>query len=98
MTDLARDWLKQGAQIRRNPDLLAVEMDGDLVMMSVERGEYFGVSGIGPRIWELLEQPRTFDGLIESLCAEYDVAEDTCRADATGFLDQLAANAMILVE
>ena len=98
MTEATRDWSKQGAQIRRNPDLLAVEMDGDLVMMSVERGEYFGVAGIGTRIWELLEQPHTFDALVDTLCGEYEVSDETCRADAAGFLDQLAANAMILVE
>ena len=98
MGQMERAWTGNGRMIRRNPDLLAVEMDGDLVMMSIERGEYFGVGGIGTRIWELLEQPRTFDGLVEAICAEYDVAETTCRADAAGFLDQLAANAMIQVE
>ena len=43
----------------RDPDMIAAEMDGDLVMMSIERGEYFGVGGVGPRLWELLEAPWT---------------------------------------
>ena len=98
MAQATRDWSKEAASIRRNPDLLAVEMDGDLGMMSVERGEYFGVAGIGTRIWELLEHPHSFDALVSALCDEYEVSEETCRADAAGFLDQLAANAMILVE
>ena len=32
----------------RNPNLVAAEMDGDMVMMSIEHGTYFGLTGIGP--------------------------------------------------
>jgi len=29
----------------RNPDLIAADMDGDTVMMSIECGEYYGIGG-----------------------------------------------------
>ena len=51
----------------RNPDLLAVDMDGDLVMMSIEHGNYYGVGGIGPHVWQLLETPRTTAELIDDI-------------------------------
>jgi hypothetical protein len=79
----------------RNPDLLSVEMDGDLVMMSIESGDYFGVSGIGPRIWELIETPRSFGELVDTICAEYEVDAETASADLRIFLDQLSENGMI---
>jgi Coenzyme PQQ synthesis protein D (PqqD) len=81
----------------RNADLLSVEMDGDLVMMSIESGNYFGVSGIGPRIWELLESPRRFDALVESVVAEYEVDAETAASDLTTFLGKLEENGMIEV-
>ena len=73
----------------RDPDLIAADMDGDLVMLSIERGEYFGVGGVGTRVWELLEQPVSVEGLTAAICAEYEVDEATCRADMLRFAQEL---------
>jgi hypothetical protein len=35
--------------ITRKPNLVAADIDGDLVM-SIEQGEYFGITGVGPRV------------------------------------------------
>ena len=78
----------------RKPDLIAAEMDGDLVMMSVERGEYFGVGGIGARVWELLAQPTTVAEIARTICAEYDVDEARCLADMQAFVDALVQNGL----
>ena len=64
--------------IVRDPDMIAAEMDGDLVMMSIERGEYFGIGGVGTRAWELLVEPATVDQLCVVVCDEFDVDADVC--------------------
>ena len=84
MTTLNHDTL-----IVRHPDLVAAEMDGDLVMMSVEQGEYYGVGGVGPRVWELLEEPVSIDGITVTICSEFDVEEDRCREDMALFIHQM---------
>ncbi|WP_295393068.1 PqqD family peptide modification chaperone [uncultured Thiodictyon sp.] len=75
--------------IIRNSDLVAADMDGDLVMMSIEEGEYYGISGVGPRIWELLERPVTVDELAVTICGEFAVDEPTCRSDLLHFTQEL---------
>lgn len=81
----------------RDPDMIAAEMDGDLVMMSIERGEYFGIGGVGPRLWELLEQPRTVDDLCAAICREYEVDEGTCLTDVTAFAEELLARGLVRI-
>ena len=81
----------------RNADLLSVEMDGDLVMMSIDSGNYYGVSGIGPRIWELLESPRGFGELVDGICDEFEVDSETAASDLKAFLAKLSENGMIEV-
>lgn len=81
--------------LRRNPELLSVEMDGDLVMMSIETGSYFGVSGIGPSIWEFLENPRKFDEVVDEICENFEVDPDTAAADLHIFVARLAENGMV---
>ena len=40
--------------IKRNPEMVSSDMDGETVMMSMENGEYYGLDPIGSRIWELI--------------------------------------------
>ena len=84
MTEIAND-----ARFMRDPDLVAADMDGDLVMMSIDNGEYYGVGGVGPRIWELLESPRTVEQISAAIVDEFEVEADTCREDILGFIRQL---------
>jgi len=73
----------------RNPDLIAADMDGDLVMMSIDLGEYFGITGVGTRIWELLAQPTTVIDISRVICSECAVEEATCQADVRAFVEDL---------
>lgn len=42
------------ATYRRNADILAASLDGELVMMSIQAGNYYSIGGVGTRVWELL--------------------------------------------
>lgn len=77
------------AKIARNEEIVSSHMDDEIVMMSIEQGEYYGINPVGSRIWELLEQPRTFAGLCDILLEEYDVPVEECRRDVLAFIEQL---------
>jgi hypothetical protein len=79
----------------RNPDLIWTDMDGETVMMSIERGEYLGLGGAGSRIWELLAEPITPGEICARVTAEFEVDPDTCRADIVSFLGELLEKAVI---
>ena len=91
------DSLPLDTLLTRNPDLLAADMDGETVMMSIERGEYYGIGGVGSRVWEMLAQPTSINQMIQTICAEYEVEEATCQADMQKFVDQLLQNGLVLV-
>jgi hypothetical protein len=80
--------------LTRNPRLIAADMDGDTVMMSIESGEYFGLGGVGTRIWELLAAPHTLSQLVSTICTEYEVDAATCEADVRRFLGDLLDNGL----
>ncbi|MCJ2189196.1 PqqD family peptide modification chaperone [Novosphingobium beihaiensis] len=81
--------------LTRNPALVATEMDGEIVMMSVEKGAYYGLSGIGAQIWDALESPRTFDYLIGILRDQFDVDENTLRSDVHAFLLDMKSEGIV---
>lgn len=79
----------------RQPDLIFTEMGDELVMMSIEQDAYFGLSGAGCKIWELIENPLSLGEIAQALTTEYEVDEETCRADAKAFLTQLEARKLV---
>jgi hypothetical protein len=81
--------LSSNGIIHRVSDVPAAYLGGDLLMMSVEMGQYFSLNGVGTRIWELLENPTTAEAMVEQLVAEYDVTPEACAGELTAFLAEL---------
>jgi hypothetical protein len=73
-------------------------MDGETVMMSIEKGEYFGIGGVGSRVWELLENPVTLEDIIETICEEYEVDAAACSRDIKTFLEKLLQTGLVQQE
>src|SRR5437764_8396562 len=77
--------------ISRSPGVLAAEVDGEIVMMSIEQGRYFGLDDIASDIWRRLETPMTFAALVDSLAADYDADRETIAGDVRVLLEKMAA-------
>ena len=69
----------------RVPGVVEADVAAGRVLLNGER-QYLNVQGVGLRIWELLEQPRTVDALVATLLEEYDVEPDACAAQVGDFL------------
>jgi hypothetical protein len=78
------------AVISRSPSVLAAEVDGEIVMMSIEQGRYFGLDDIGSDIWKRIEQPCSFAALVDALATDYDADRGTIAADVTALLNRMA--------
>ena len=77
--------------ISRSPAVLTAEVDGEIVMMSIEQGRYFGLDDIGSDIWKRIEAPCSFAELIDRLMADYDSDRATIAADVRALLERMAA-------
>lgn len=83
--------------VQRNPKLIANQMDGEIVMMSIDNGEYYGLDEVGSRIWELMDKPVSIEELIDSLVMEFEVSREECFQDTLEFLGDLFAKDLLLV-
>jgi Coenzyme PQQ synthesis protein D (PqqD) len=84
-----------GTMISRSPSVVAAEVGGEIVMMSIERGSYFGLDDIGSDIWNRIEPPCSFAALIDGLAAEYDADRATIATDVRLLLDRMAAQNVV---
>ena len=67
--------------LKRNPELLAVDMGGETVMMDMESGNYFGINAVGSHIWDALEDGNKVADIIETVNNHFEVQEDDAIAD-----------------
>ncbi len=88
-------FINNAGRFIQNPDICATDMNGDTVMLDIERGEYFGLGGVGSRIWELLAQPATLATLVTTLCNEFEVEAAVCDNDTRTFLNYLYEHGLI---
>jgi len=82
--------------VKRSPELVHSDMDGETVMMSIEQSEYYGLDSIGTRIWDLIEEEMNVRDICSALIAEYDVSELQCQQDVIKFLQDMIEHNAIL--
>ena len=83
--------------VSRARDVIATELDGEAVVMSVARGQCYGFDAVGTRIWTLIEQPMPVREVCATLVDEYEVDIETCRRDVTRLLSELARERLIII-
>ncbi len=79
-------------------DILASDIDDEKVMMSIEKGRYYGLDPVGSRVWEMIETPIRISDLIGMLLQKYDVNRETCERDVLAFLGELHESGLVRVE
>ncbi|MDX8378197.1 MAG: lasso peptide biosynthesis PqqD family chaperone [Mariprofundales bacterium] len=76
--------------VRRHPEIVHNDMDGEIVMMSVKNGSYFGLNNVGSKIWEMLEQEMSGQQICEKLLEQFDVTEQQCHDEVILFLEKMS--------
>lgn len=83
--------------VSRAQDIIATELDGEAVVMSIARGQCYGFDTVGTRIWSLIERPLPVREVCATLAGEYDVDAETCRRDVTRLLSELSRERLVII-
>jgi len=81
--------LELNTRLVRDPSLTTAELDGEVVMLSLETSRYYGLNLVGSRIWELLAQPQTLQQVCDTLLNEYDVTRVQCEREVLDVAQKL---------
>ena len=65
------------------------EIDDEVVLMRLDNGEFFSMTGTGRDIWRLIDGSRDRDAIVASLVAEFDGPADEIGADVDAYLARL---------
>ena len=71
------------------------ELEGELVLLDLESGSYFGLNPVGARIWEHLSDGASLAAAHTALLAEFEVEAGVLQGDMLELIASLEAAKLI---
>jgi hypothetical protein len=81
--------------VRVNDEVVFRNVDGEAVLLHLERGIYFGLDPVGTRVWEALVEHGCARPVLDPLLEEFDVTRESLESDVARLLGELSANDLI---
>jgi hypothetical protein len=79
-------------------DVLWNKVEGDVVILNLESGIYFSLSGVGSRFWELIAEGASRKEAVQRLTAEYKVEAPQLESDLEALLRDLSTEGLVSIE
>lgn len=83
------------ADTQPSTTVLTAHLDGEAVLLEMDRKRYFRLNETGQVIWRVFEAGETGDAAVTALLEEFEVDAATARAEVERFVADLAAEGLI---
>jgi hypothetical protein len=87
-----------GSTVVAAKDQVSSDLGGEVAILDLKAGVYYGLDAVGARIWSLIQEPRTVNEIRDILLEEYEVEPERCERDLLVLLQRLADEGIIEVE
>lgn len=76
-------------------DALFQELSGEAVILDLASSSYFGLDGVGVRLWQLLQADSNLESACQQLIQEYDVSREQLEQDLLILVEQLSEAGLV---
>lgn len=81
---------------KASDDVVAREVAGEMVLLDLASGLYFGLDRVGSRAWERVSQgPATLTQLADVIEAEFDAPRDVIEQDLARLMAELTEKQLV---
>jgi hypothetical protein len=84
-------------KIEISEDIVWRELGGEVLILDLASQHYFGLTGSGSDMWQLIAKHGSSDTVLDCMLAKYGVEPANLRADFEKLVDELAAKGMLRV-
>ena len=79
-------------------DQVSSDLGGEVAILNLRAGMYYGLDDVGARVWQLLQEPTVVGDIQATIAQEYEVEPTRVREDVLALLNQMADEGLIEVE
>ena len=83
--------------LTREAGLSATEVDGRVVVLSLEAASYFDLNTVASEIWRMLSAPCSVEEILQRLSQHHDVDIEVMTRDVMTFLQSLVAQHLVRI-
>jgi hypothetical protein len=80
-----------------SPEVMSRQVATETVLLDLASGTYYGLDGVGTRIWHLLGEGQTPAQVLDTLRQEYEAGEEQLEADIARLLGALRDRGLITI-
>jgi hypothetical protein len=78
-------------------DVVSCDLDGEAAILNLKDGVYYGLDPVGAKIWNLIQEPRVLNEVVEIIWDGYDVDINRCKDDIFELVEELLNNGLVKV-
>ncbi len=76
-------------------DHVDARLGEEIVILGTQKSRYYGVDGVGARIWQLIQTPTTIADVQRAIVTEYDVSAERCAEDLATLIRHMLAEGLV---
>lgn len=86
-----------GARVGQNPDAIAAEVGGQIVLLHVVTGYFHELNAVGSYVWRQIAAPQTLAELAARALRDFRADGDACRRDIEDFVRDLHGRGLVRI-
>jgi hypothetical protein len=79
-----------------HPSVISRELSGELVLLNLESGVYYGLDHVGTRVWQLLLEDKSVSDVCDAMVGEYEVQPDVLQEDVSALVRELCEKGLVM--
>ncbi len=87
--------LRDGDSAIVSANQVFVDLDGEIVILNLADGIYYGLDEIGAQVWNLIQERKTLREIREVLTRDYEVDPEVCSQEVSALLRDLENRGMV---
>jgi hypothetical protein len=93
----ASSQLTLNSVVCRGRDQISSNVEGDMAIMSIAKGNYYMLNEVGARFWELIDEPRRIADVCQILLDEYEAEREQCERETIRLAQELLEHDLVEV-
>lgn len=89
--------LSPKSTVRINDDVIFNDLQGEVVLLNLKTGIYFGLDPVGTRAWHLIQEHGRLEPAKDAMLREYEVSEERLGEDLQDLVTRLVENGLVEV-
>lgn len=85
------------SKVRINDDVVFNDLQGEVVLLNLKTGIYFGLDPVGTRAWQLIQDHGRLGPVKDAMLQEYEVSAERVEQDLLELVTHLVDNALVEV-